>query len=137
MIDEELVERKKDIILEDLSYLEAKDFQNPDFESVQAVKYSLQEVIEACIDIANHLIASEELPRAEEYSEMFEVLGEEEVIDKDLASSLADMASFRNLLVHRYGDIDNQELETILENDLDDVRSFLEQIDEILKKDEG
>lgn len=38
MMDEELVERKKDIIYENLNYLEKKDFQDPDFESVQAVK---------------------------------------------------------------------------------------------------
>lgn len=65
-MDEELFERKKDIIYQNLDYLENKNFKEPDFESVQAVKYSPQEVVEACIDIANHLIASRELSRAEE-----------------------------------------------------------------------
>jgi hypothetical protein len=38
MMDEDLVESKKDIILENLNYLENKEFDNPDFESVQAAK---------------------------------------------------------------------------------------------------
>ena len=130
MIDEELVERKKDVIFRNLQYLEDKEFDNPDFESVQAVKYSLQEVIEACLDIANHVIASRELERAEEYSEMFEILGEEELLDEELADDLADMAKFRNLLVHRYGDIEYDELHRILAEDLQDIRDYLDQIDE-------
>lgn len=129
MIDEELVERKKDVIFENLRYLEEKDFEEPDFESIQAVKYSLQEVIEACLDIANHLIASREMGRAEEYSEMFEILGDEGMIDRDLADDLSDMAKFRNLLVHRYGDIENEQLREILNEELADIRDYLEQID--------
>lgn len=130
MIDEELVERKKDIVFEDLDYLEDKDFDNPDFESVQAVKYSLQEIIEACLDIANHVIASRKLRRAEDYSEMFEILGEEKIIDEKLAGDLADMARFRNLLVHRYGDIENEELKRMLNEDLRDIQDYIDQIDQ-------
>jgi hypothetical protein len=37
MIDEQLVERRKDIIFQNLKYLEEKDFEEPDFESVQAL----------------------------------------------------------------------------------------------------
>jgi uncharacterized protein YutE (UPF0331/DUF86 family) len=135
MIDEELLERKKDIIFEDLRYLENKDFDSPDFESVQAVKYSLQEIIEECLDIANHVIAARELGRAEDYSEMFEVLGETGVIEEKLADDLADMAKFRNLLVHRYGDIENEELQRILKEDLQDIREYMNQIDEKLLED--
>ncbi|MFQ6077065.1 MAG: DUF86 domain-containing protein [Candidatus Bathyarchaeia archaeon] len=49
----------------------------------------------------------EDVRRAEEYSEMFKVLEEEGVIGKELATKLEDMARFRNLLVHRYGEVDN------------------------------
>jgi len=132
MIDEELVERRKDIIFQNLKYLEEKDFEEPDFESVQAVKYSLQEVIEACLDIANHVIASREMDRAEEYSEMFEILGDEDILDEQLADNLSDMAKFRNLLVHRYGDIENEKLRIILDGELGDIRDYLEQINQEL-----
>lgn len=95
------------------------------------MKYSLQEVVEACIDIANHLIASRELSRAEEYAEMFEVLRREGIISEQLSKNLEDMAGFRNLLVHRYGDIEIEELRDILENDMDDVREFIDQLNKL------
>jgi uncharacterized protein YutE (UPF0331/DUF86 family) len=92
----------------------------------------LQEVIEACLDIANHVIASREMDRAEEYSEMFEILGDEDILDEQLADNLSDMAKFRNLLVHRYGDIENEKLRIILDGELGDIRDYLEQINQEL-----
>lgn len=86
----------------------------------------MEEVIEACLDIANHVIASREMGRAEEYSEMFEIL------DEQLADDLSDMAKFRNLLVHRYGDIENEQLRIILDGELGDIRDYLGQIDQEL-----
>lgn len=135
-MDEELIERKKDIIYESLNYLEQKDFEQPDFESVQAVKHSLQEAIEASLDIANHIIASKELPRAEEYSEMFEVLGDQKLIDEELASNLAGMARFRNLLVHRYAEIEKGEIKLILDENLQDLRQYMEEVDKVVQSNE-
>ena len=58
-----------------------KEFKNTDkssftnnYRDLQASKYSLLEITEACIDIANHIIASKAYRRAEKYSEMFEIL---------------------------------------------------------------
>lgn len=73
---------------------------------MQAAKFSLLEIVEACIDIANHIISAKGYPKVEQYRMMFKTLGEE-VLDKDLAYRLGDMASFRSLLVHRYGEIDD------------------------------
>jgi uncharacterized protein YutE (UPF0331/DUF86 family) len=47
---------------------------------LQAVKYSLLEIAEACIDIANHIIAAKGLERVEEYSKMFDVLAKNKII---------------------------------------------------------
>ena len=112
MIDRELVEEKFDIIDRNLDFLEEfkkidKDLFLKSYKDIQAVKYSLLEIIECCIDIANHIISAKGFRRAEEYREIFEILGEEKVINKNIASRLQDMASFRNLLVYRYGEIDN------------------------------
>lgn len=62
---------------------------------------------------------------------MFQVLGEENIIDENLAEKLADMAKFRNILVHRYGDVENEELRTIIDEDLEDVRNYMSQIDRL------
>lgn len=132
MTDEELIEKKIDLIKENLDYLEGKDLKDADFERVQAVKYSLLESIEACLDIANHIISSEGYKRAETYSEMFEILGKEEILEEELVSGLAQMAGFRNLLVRRYGDIRQDQLQEIIEEDLNDFTDFIQQIQEFM-----
>jgi len=128
-IDQDVIEAKLDIIERNLVFLdEFKGIDYVDFASsyknVQAAKYSLLEIIECCIDIANHIIAVCGIGRAEEYREMFYLLGERSVINKALAERLGDMAGFRNLLVHRYGDVDNEIVLEMIESELEDVVEF-------------
>ena len=137
MIDEELIEKKIDLILKNLDYLEeVKEIDDEEFlrsfEKVQATKHSLQEAIESCIDISNHMISSEGWERAETYSEMFERLYENDVIGKGLNDRLGNMARFRNLLVHRYGIVDDKKVLHILRGRLEDIYAFVEEIEKIL-----
>jgi uncharacterized protein YutE (UPF0331/DUF86 family) len=99
-----LIEGKFDIIDRNLRFLEEIKTLGPkqfveNYRDVQATKYSLLEIVESCIDIANYIISVKGFRRAEEYSEMFKVLKEEGVIGEGLAAKLEDMARFRNLLV--------------------------------------
>jgi len=137
MIDEELVEKKIDLILKNLDYLEEvkeidEDAFLKSFEKLQATKHSLQEIIESCIDISNHIISSEGLERAETYSEMFERLYENDVIGSDLNDRLGNMARFRNLLVHRYGIVDDKKVLHILRERLSDIYRFIEDVENFL-----
>jgi len=120
--------QKMEIIDENLSYLKDKkesfDPEEADFEELQAVKHSMFEIAEACIDIASHIIAAEGFERPSEYPEVFSVLEKEDIIDKELSGNLKDMARFRNFIAHRYDKIENQRLKQILEEDLEDVNSF-------------
>nr|QNO50466.1 hypothetical protein EGLMOMJH_00004 [Methanosarcinales archaeon ANME-2c ERB4] len=94
------------------------------YKDIQAAKYSLLEIIECCIDIASHIIAVKGMGRTEEYRGLFYLLGEKGVIEKDLAERLGDMAGFRNLLVHRYGDVDNEVVLGMIRSELSDVVEF-------------
>lgn len=137
MIDEELVEKKIDLILKNLNYLEeVKEVDDEEllgsFEKLQATKHSLQEVIESCIDISNHIISSEGWERAETYSEMFERLYENNVIGSKLNDRLGNMARFRNLLVHRYGIVDDKKVLHILRERLGDIYRFIKDIEKFL-----
>jgi len=133
VIDGEVIERRIDIINENMRYLRSvrgmdeKVFVSS-FERVQASKHSLQEVIEACLDIANHILAAEGFPRAEEYMQLFVILAREGVIGDSLGVKLAQMAKFRNLLVHRYSRVSSGELYRILREDLVDVEEFVREI---------
>ena len=127
-VDKEIIEGKIDVIernlefLQEYKYVEEEEFLKS-YKDIQAVKYSLLEIIEACLDIASHVISSSGFERAESYSEMFEILGKRGIINEKLASKLADMARFRNLLVHGYAKIENL---GVLE--FDDVREYIKQI---------
>jgi uncharacterized protein YutE (UPF0331/DUF86 family) len=105
------------------------------YKDVQAAKYSILEIMEACIDIANYIIAVKGFRRAEEYSEMFRVLKEERVIGKELAAKLGDMARFRNLLVHRYGEVDNRKLLEIIKHSLNNIEEFEREIAKFVKEE--
>jgi len=132
-LDEILIQAKIDIIERNLDFLEQyKKFSIEDFlgrfKDIQAVKYSLLEIIEACIDIASHLISINEFQRPKTYPEMFELLGIQGIINPRLSNNLADIARFRNLLVHSYADIDNRKLLLYIKQDLDNVREYIKTI---------
>ncbi|MEA2089707.1 MAG: DUF86 domain-containing protein [Thermoproteota archaeon] len=139
-VEKEIIEGKFDIIDRNLRFLEEiKNFSPEQFidsyKDVQAAKYSLLEIMEACIDIANYLISVKGFRRAEEYSEMFKVLREEGVIEKTVANKLKDMARFRNLLVHRYGEIDNRRVLEIIKQNLKDIQEFEKDIERFVERE--
>lgn len=132
-VDRVIVEGRFDIIDRNLRFLEEyrgislKRFSES-YRDAQAAKYSLLEIIESCIGIANHIISVKAFRRAEKYSDMFRVLREEGVLGDRLAQRLEDMARFRNLLVHRYGEIDDERVLEIIQHNLGDIVEFEKQI---------
>ena len=139
-LEREVLEGKLDIIDRNLRFLEEVKTLSPDqfvesYKDIQAAKYSLLEIMEACIDIANYIISVKGFRRAEEYSDMFKVLKEEGVIRKELATKLEDMARFRNLIVHRYGEIDNRRVLEIIKHNLKDIKEFEKEIEKFIKKE--
>ncbi len=133
MVENEIIEGKIDVIQRNLEFLE--EYKNIDentflnsYKDVQAVKYSLLEIIEACLDIASHIISARGFERAESYAEMFDILGRRGIISQELAEKLSDMARFRNLLVHGYGKVDNTRVLEIVKTELSDVEEFVRQI---------
>jgi len=132
-VDRDVVFNRFDTIERNLQFLEeyrghsVEEFLDS-YKDVQAAKFSLLEIIEACIDVANHIISVKGFRRAEEYSVMFKVLGEMDVIDVGLAGRLGDMARFRNLLVHRYGEVDDARVLGVVQHSLVDVELFMSMI---------
>ena len=128
-VDLDVIESKLDIIdwnlefFDEFGYTDSEEFLDS-YRDVQAAKYSLLEITKCCIDIASHSIAVKSMGRVEEYRGMFHLLGEKGVIEKDLAKRLGDMAGFRNLPVHRYGDVGNAVVLEMIQSELSDVVEF-------------
>ena len=131
--DPEVLQGKIDLIeehldlLEELSKLDYEDFID-ERRNVLAAKHALQESIEACLDIGNHIISRKGFRRPDDYKGIFTVLKKEEILREGLANNLVEMAKFRNLLVHMYGDVDHRKLFSILQNNLDDFKEFIKAI---------
>jgi uncharacterized protein YutE (UPF0331/DUF86 family) len=70
-----------------------------------AARYYLQVAIECCIDIGNHVIASEQFQPPATHRETFQILSDAGLIPEDFALTLQQMASMRNRLVHLYSEV--------------------------------
>ena len=137
-IDKNLVQGKIDIIEKNLDFLgeykgyNVKKFLNS-YKDIQAVKYSLFETIEACIDIASHIISVKNFERAESYAEMFEILEKNDILGSKLSIKLSNMARFRNILVHSYAKIDNSKVLEYANEELVDVENFIKEMLDLIK----
>jgi len=138
-IDKELIHGKIDIIERNITFLNTyKERIEVDildsYKDIQAIKYSLFEIIEACINIASHIISGKAFQRAESYAEMFEILGKNDILKTQLSKKLSNMARFRNFLVHGYAKIDNSKVLVFAKEKLIDVENFIKAIIELTKE---
>jgi uncharacterized protein YutE (UPF0331/DUF86 family) len=91
---------------------------------IGSAKYYLQISTECCLDVANHIIASEKLRSPRDYADAFMVIQEEGLISSELGTILRQMAKFRNRLVHLYGEIDNDYIYEYIKGDLKDLEEY-------------
>jgi uncharacterized protein YutE (UPF0331/DUF86 family) len=89
-----------------------------------SAKYYLQVSIECCLDVANHVIATEHFRAPRDYADSFKVLEEEGVISSEVGNRLGMAAKFRNRLVHLYGDIDDAYVYQFMKEDLTDLLDY-------------
>lgn len=59
------------------------------------------------------------------------------MIEEDLSVNLQNMAGFRNILVHRYQEVENKKLKRFIQEDLTDVRDFINQLNSWLDEREN
>ncbi len=95
---------------------------NPD--KVGHAKYLLVIAIECCIDVANHVISSENFRFPRNNADSFVVLVERGILPEDRQESLRAMARFRNRLVHLYWEVDDDRVFEFLEHSMGDLRAF-------------
>lgn len=133
MVDEERVRYLLRRIVGDLADLEREDPSAlaADPRGLRAVKYSFVTAIEAAIDVAQHLCASEGWGAPDTNASAFRLLADHGAIDHDLAAQLAAASGFRNVLVHDYAEVNDTIVIDRL-TDLGDLRSFVQAIEGLL-----
>jgi len=90
-----------------------------------ALKWYLLLALEDAFALCNQAVSilGGEPPTA--YAECFERLAARGILDADLSSRLQAMARFRNLLLHRYWEVDDQRVLAIARNELGDLERFV------------
>ena len=130
MVDKELLSRK---ISRLRSYTEAlKSAEDIDWEKYKSdlrakafVERYLHLAIEEVIDIANHLISFFKWREPTGYRDLFQILKEHGILNEKDLSTFQNMASFRNMIVHRYETIDEELVFGLFKKRLDDFELLI------------
>ncbi|MDQ7029931.1 MAG: DUF86 domain-containing protein [Ardenticatenia bacterium] len=130
----------RDKVLEQLRRLDAdlrklrekaqlpRDAYLADSDAQDVVERRLQTATECCLNIGNHLIATLGLPVAEDYASVFTSLASGGIIPPDVAEGMADMARFRNLLVHLYWRVNPAQVHQTLPQRIATLEAFSQAI---------
>ena len=84
----------------------------------------LQLACEACIDMANHVIADLGGEQPDSYRQSFAELARLGVVPSELASVLQRMVALRNILVHGYLAVDATKVHAVVTHHLGDLEKF-------------
>jgi len=94
------------------------------------VERTLQIAVEACLDVAHHIISDEGWREPSSYADAFVVLAENSVISDSDAKTYRLMAQFRNRIVHYYEKVDPEQVFAVFAGHLDDFDSYVANIRE-------
>jgi uncharacterized protein YutE (UPF0331/DUF86 family) len=93
-----------------------------------ALLHYLYLMADTCIALAELVISQKDLRTPQSYSEAFDILGENRILDPAFAYSFAKIAGFRNFLAHDYEKVDAEQICRAILSELEDVETFIQQI---------
>ena len=140
-IDKKTIENKLNKLRESADHLDRykgeleEDFL-VDFTVNAAAMHYMVLGVEIIVDIGNHLLSEVYQTHPNEYREVLKTLGEYEIVPESFAEENADMARFRNLIIHAYGSIDMKQVYQNLQKAPDVFREFAKCYVEFLEKNE-
>lgn len=95
----------------------------------------LEVAIQACLDIANHIVAALGLERPKQSAgEAFLSLAKENILGQDLAQTMMKVVGYRNILIHEYLEVERHQTYLNIQEGLKDLVNFAKEIQEFLEK---
>ena len=95
----------------------------------ESLVLNVQRACQAAIDLATHLVQVARLGPPDDSRDAFRRLETAGRLAPQLSARLQAMVGFRNIAVHRYHALDLRILRAILDERLDDLLAFAEQIE--------
>jgi uncharacterized protein YutE (UPF0331/DUF86 family) len=94
----------------------------------RAVERTLMNLIQACIDLAQRIRAPEDLSSSETAKQEIQALGEAGIITSETQMKMEEAVGFRNILAHRYGDVDQEVVFDVLQDDIQWFEQFQQEL---------
>lgn len=135
----EIINKKISLISEHL--IDLKIMSKNDFSQFKKSKKDkkfteklLQEIIEACIDIGNHIIAYQGLGTPASNYEVFQILANNKIIENGKKlDEYKKMTAYRNIIVHNYDDVDDEITYGIIKKKLVFIENYVKEINKYIK----
>ncbi len=131
MVDEDRVLRLLRSIADDTAVLRqeagASQERRQDPIWLRGVKYTFVTAIEACVDVAQHICATEGWGPPADNGDAVWLCGKHGVLTTELAASMRKAVGFRNVLVHDYIEVDDLIVVDRLRS-LGDLEEFVRQV---------
>ncbi len=130
MVDVEIIRSRLATLVEMLSILKRHQKLSlksylEDRERQLIVEHALLVGIQSILDLATHILADSEVKDISDYRDALLKLGRIKVLPSHFAERIADMAGFRNLLIHEYQEIDSRKVHGFLTQRLSDFEEFI------------
>ncbi|MBU4246113.1 MAG: DUF86 domain-containing protein [Nanoarchaeota archaeon] len=106
--------------------------KNPDNYAI--AEHHLRRASEAVLDIGRHIISKGGFSHPEDYTQIIDILGQNEIIPEPFAKEFRKIGGFRNRMVHAYWKVSFEELRQTLKNDLDKLTDFCKYVLKYLEK---
>ena len=129
-VNRQLLSEKADVVARCLSRIKSKcpasqAALEADIDAQDIIILNLERSIQACVDIACHLIAYTALPAAPTMADSFVCLQKAGIISSAVSERMVKATGLRNLLVHEYQRIDWSIVWQVLSKHLNDPIDFV------------
>jgi len=133
MVDEDVIVDKLRYInryTDDLKQMRgmSKEEYVEDMVTQRAVERTLMNLVQACIDLAQHIRSAEGLSPTGTAKQEMQALGNADILSRETQEKMEEAIGFRNILAHRYGDIDHEVVFDVLHNDLRWFEQFQQEL---------
>jgi uncharacterized protein YutE (UPF0331/DUF86 family) len=128
-IEEKLAEIERDLsFLMEIIPQEFEEYKS-DKKTKAACEHYFERLLENIISICFLLIKEMKIHLPEEEIGAIAILGEEGIIDKELAEKLQNAKRMRNIISHEYGEVDDEIVFNSLKGEIErDINLFIQRI---------
>lgn len=100
----------------------------------RACEKTIELAIESLIDVAALVVSSEKFGLPSDESNIIDLLVENKILGTDLGEKVKNIKGFRNIIVHKYGGLDDKLVYRFLTENITDFDEFTEQVKEHMRK---